>query len=72
MTEKEQRLTEVEEAISTVLNGGQSYKIGDTSLTRASLSTLYEMKKELKSEINEESKGGTLGRGMAAVFFDRR
>ena len=47
MTEKEQRLTEVEEAISTVLNGGQSYKIGDTSLTRASLSTLYEMKKEL-------------------------
>ena len=51
--------------------GGQSYKIGSRSLTRADLSELYAMKKELESVIAEENAGG-LGRHTAAAVFGRR
>lgn len=71
MSNTQEQLTEVEAAISTILAGGQSYKIGTRSLTRADLSKLYEMKKELEAAVAEEN-SGTLGRRSAAVFFDRR
>ena len=40
-----QMLSEVNKAISTVLVGGQSYKIGSRQLTRADLGMLRELKK---------------------------
>lgn len=39
----EKRLVEVNTAISNILVGGQSYKIGTRSLTRADLGKLLEM-----------------------------
>lgn len=71
MRSKKERLEEIQSAISMILAGGQSYKIGSRSLTRADLSMLYKMQKELKSEIDEES-NCTLGRRTTAAVFDRR
>ena len=36
-------LSETEKAIRKILNGGQSYKIGTRSVTRADLSTLLSL-----------------------------
>lgn len=71
MSETETQLTEVNAAISKILSGGQSYKIGSRSLTRADLSELYKMKKELEAQAKEES-GAQLGRAAALVYFDGR
>lgn len=70
-TNAQQQLQEVNSAISKILKGGQSYKIGTRSLTRADLSELYQMKKELESEIAEDN-NNVIGRRMAAAYFDRR
>lgn len=43
-------LEEVDAAISNILVGGQSYKIGSRSLTRADLSKLYEMRSDLQAQ----------------------
>lgn len=69
MSELEKQLNEVNAAITTILSGGQSYKIGTRSLTRADLSTLYARQKELQESISNGN--GMLGRTAAAVF-DRR
>lgn len=45
------RLVEVNTAISSILLGGQEYKIGSRSLTRADLSTLLEMQKDLQAQL---------------------
>lgn len=66
-----ERLEEVRTAISQILAGGQSYRIGSRSLTRADLAQLYKMQNELEAQLDEES-SYNLGRGAAAVFFDRR
>ncbi len=47
----EEKLIEVNNAISKILVGGQSYKIGSRSLTRADLNTLLEMQRDLQSQI---------------------
>lgn len=67
-----EQLREVNTAINKILYGGQSYKIGTRSMTRADLSTLYTMKKELESEMTAESDSGGLGRGVAVSVFDGR
>lgn len=71
MQNKKARLEEIQSAISTILTGGQSYKIGSRSLTRADLSKLYEMQKELESEIADED-NCVLGRRAATAVFNRR
>lgn len=71
MSETQRQLEEVSKAISTILAGGQSYKIGTRSLTRADLSKLYEMQKELEAKLSEGN-NSSIGRRAAAVFFDRR
>lgn len=71
MSDTQKQLAEVQAAISTILAGGQQYKIGTRSLTRADLSKLYDMKKELEAAVAEEN-NGILGRRAAAVVFDRR
>lgn len=65
-------LAEVEKAIRKILNGGQSYKIGTRSVTRADLSTLLSMRESLKAEAETETaEGGLLGR-VSVAYFDRR
>ncbi|HIU56205.1 MAG TPA: peptidylprolyl isomerase [Candidatus Ornithomonoglobus merdipullorum] len=71
MTDAKTQLEEVNAAISAILMGGQSYKIGSRTLTRADLATLYKMKNELESAVSEAEAPG-LGRKTALAFFDRR
>ena len=51
-------LANVNNAITAILLGGQSYKIGSRQLTRADLSMLYKMRKELESGINADENSG--------------
>lgn len=71
MSDTKKQLAEINEAITKILAGGQSYKVGNRSLTRADLSTLYQMKKELENNASEDNSGG-LGRSVAVSFFDKR
>ncbi len=64
-------LEEVKKAIFAVLVGGQSYKIGSRQLTRADLTRLQAMKKELEAEINSEGSSNLLDNTYVA-FFDGR
>lgn len=50
----QEQLKTVKEAISSILIGGQSYKIGSRSLTRADLAQLRAMKRELEAEAVQE------------------
>lgn len=56
MTVKEQ-LIEVNQAISNILVGGQSYKIGSRSLTRADLNTLLDMQRDLQAQLANQDVG---------------
>ncbi len=47
----EERLVQVNDAISRILIGGQSYKIGTHSLTRADLNVLLDMQKDLQAQV---------------------
>lgn len=51
----EQKLIEVNQAISNILVGGQSYKIGSRSLTRADLNTLLAMQRDLQAQLANQS-----------------
>ena len=68
---QEEQLEVVNKAIYTILVGGQSYKIGSRSLTRADLSELYAMQKALRSEIENDGDTGLLGDPSVAVFDGR-
>ena len=45
------QLVEVNDCIRNILLGGQSYKIGTRSLTRADLDTLLNMQKDLQAQL---------------------
>lgn len=64
-------LTEVNQAIRTVLFGGQSYKIGSRELTRADLGQLRSLKADLEAELNLGDSGDLLSNTYVA-FFDGR
>ena len=64
-------LVQVNTAITTVLAGGQSYKIGSRSLTRADLAMLKAMRDDLEAQLAQEDSGNLLGRTYVA-FFDGR
>jgi hypothetical protein len=53
----EQKLVEVNQAISNILVGGQSYKIGSRSLTRADLNTLLAMQRDLQAQLANQNDG---------------
>lgn len=65
-----EQLQDVETAIHAVLVGGQEYRIGSRSLTRADLTRLYQMKKELQGELAAED--GMLMDDTYVAVFDRR
>nr|DAS70476.1 MAG TPA: hypothetical protein [Caudoviricetes sp.] len=69
MTNEEQ-LIEIDNAISSILRTGQSYKIGSRTLTRADLGTLRSMRKELL--IASEDNGTDLFSNTFVAIFDRR
>ena len=64
-------LTEVNQAIRTVLFGRQSYKIGSRELTRADLGQLRSLKADLEAELNSGDSGDLLSNTYVA-FFDGR
>lgn len=47
----QEMLDQVNEAITAVLAGGQSYKIGSRQLNRADLSKLYAMQRDLQAQV---------------------
>lgn len=66
----EKRLVEVNTAISNILVGGQSYKIGTRSLTRADLGKLLEMQRDLQAQLSNQDKG-LMDNTYLAVFDGR-
>ncbi|MEG1592810.1 MAG: peptidylprolyl isomerase [Oscillibacter sp.] len=64
-------LAQVNAAITTVLSGGQSYKIGSRALTRADLSMLKSMRDDLEAQAAETATGPLMGRTYMAYFDGR-
>jgi len=54
-------VAQVDAALTTIINSGQSYTIGDTTYTRADLEALQKLRKDIIS--NE--------RGVAKTIFQR-
>lgn len=70
LTTKEM-LDNVNQAIMAITMGGQSYKIGSRSLTRADLKQLYSMKNDLTAQLAAESENGLLDDCYTAIFDGR-
>ena len=51
----EERLLDVNKAIENILLGGQSYKLGSRSLTRADLNTLLTMQRDLQAQVANQN-----------------
>lgn len=62
-------LVEINKAILTILQGGQSYQIGSRKLTRADLSQLYKMRQEIESGMNaDDNKTGLFDDTYVAIW----
>jgi hypothetical protein len=66
-----EQLAVVNEAIQTILVGGQSYQIGTKKLTRADLAQLRKMQAELLSEVNAESTSNLMENTVVGIFQGR-
>lgn len=66
-----QMLEEVNKAIQSILIGGQSYKIGSRSLTRADLGLLRDMQNDLKAQVAGEETSHLFADTYVAVFDGR-
>lgn len=64
-------LNKVNEAIMAIAVGGQSYKIGSRSLTRADLKQLYAMKNDLTAQLASETSGGLFDDCFVGIFDGR-
>lgn len=64
-------LQQVNEAIMAIAVGGQSYKIGSRSLTRADLKQLYAIKNDLTAQLASENSGSLLDDCYVAIFDGR-
>lgn len=69
--ETKELLEQVNAAIVSVLAGGQSYKIGSRSMTRADLATLQNMKSDLEAELTANGSGRLLENTCVAFFEGR-
>lgn len=67
----EQRLSEVNKAIHAVLLGGQSYKLGSRSVTRADLALLRSMRDDLEAQLASGENSHLLDNTYVAVFEGR-
>ena len=68
---KKEMLEQVEAAIVAVATGGQSYKIGSRSLTRADLKQLYTIKNDLTAQLSQEQSGGLFEDCYVGIFDGR-
>lgn len=64
-------LKEVDNAIISVLSGGQSYKIGSRTLTRADLNMLYKMRNDLQTQIESNKSSNLFGNTFVSEFEGR-
>ena len=64
-------LSHVDAAIQNILVGGQSYKLGNRSLTRADLGLLRKMRNELAAQVAGED-DSCLMPGDCVAFFEGR
>ena len=64
-------LEQVEAAIVAVATGGQSYKIGSRSLTRADLKQLYTIKNDLTAQLSQEQSSGLFDDCYVGIFDGR-
>lgn len=71
MSNPTEMLEQVNKAISAVLMGGQSYKIGSRQLTRADLSMLKALRDDLEVQIDSGQSSQLLDRTFVAVFDGR-
>lgn len=71
MASKEEMLEQVENAIMAIAVGGQSYKIGSRSLTRADLKQLYAIKNDLTAQLSQEKSGGLFDDCYVGIFDGR-
>ena len=67
----EERLIEVDAALSAIRNGGQSYQIGSRRLTRADHSALLKERKELQAELAAKKNTGLFDNTYVSVFEGR-
>lgn len=67
----QEMLDSVNAAIVAIAVGGQSYKIGSRSLTRADLKQLYNIKNDLTAQLAAEKSGSLLDDCYVAVFDGR-
>lgn len=65
-------LAQVTAAIAAIATTGQSYTIGSRSLTRANLTELRELKKELEAQVASEGSNAGLFPNCYVAFFDGR
>ena len=63
-TSAKEMLGQVNSAITAILAGGQSYRIGSRSLTRADLAMLKSFREELEAQVAE----GDLSDGTVGLF----
>ena len=68
---KKEMLEQVEKAIVAIAVGGQSYKIGSRSLTRADLKQLYTIKNDLTAQLSQEQSGGLFDDCYVGIFDGR-
>lgn len=61
-------LEAVNAAIMNIAIGGQSYRIGTRSLTRADLKQLYAMKNDLMAQVVAENRSSLLDNTYVAMF----
>lgn len=67
----QEMLSEVNNAITTILRGGQSYKIGSRSLTRADLNALKSLRSELQAQSASEQENSLLSNAYVCSFDTR-
>lgn len=68
----QEMLDQVNNAISAIAIGGQSYKIGSRNLTRADLKQLYTMRNDLQAQIAQENNSSGLFDDCYVGIFDGR
>lgn len=64
-------LDNVNSAINAIASGGQSYKIGSKSLTRADLKQLYDIKNDLTAQLAAQNNNGLFDDCYVAEFNGR-
>lgn len=70
-TDTKEMLDSVNAAIMAIAVGGQSYKIGSRSLTRADLKQLYTIKNDLTAQLAAQNSGGLLDDCYVGIFSGR-